>query len=218
VSDVTIQVLGRSVRVPVGLTIMKAMEFNGFKLLRGVGCRGGFCGACAMLYRKPGEWRLVEEGMQLEGLPFVPANRASYCLAETIPSTGTTLLAAHYPELGRCVACNACTKACPQGLEVMDFVQLALRDDLEGVARSSFDCLQCGLCAIRCPAEIAHHHVAQLARRAHARHEIEPSRELTRRVDEIAAGHFRGELDRLTTASRAELTALYAARTIEQAA
>ena len=42
--------------VPEGLTILKAFEWAGFRLTRGVGCRGGFCGACGTVYRlKAGE-------------------------------------------------------------------------------------------------------------------------------------------------------------------
>ena len=82
---VKIHILGRVVEVPSGLTIMKAMEYAGFRLVHGVGCRGGFCGACSTLYRRSGDYKLrpalacqttVEGGMFLSGLPFVPARGA----------------------------------------------------------------------------------------------------------------------------------------------
>ncbi|NIM00268.1 MAG: 4Fe-4S dicluster domain-containing protein [Acidobacteria bacterium] len=230
-APVRIHVLGRAVEVPFGLTIMKAMEYAGFRLVRGVGCRGGFCGACSTLYRRAGDYKLrpalacqatVEDGMFLAGLPFVPANRGAYDLEsiewDGVPDGRKTLLPAHYPELARCVACNTCTKACPQELAVMDYIQLALRDDLEGVARESFDCLQCGLCAVRCPADIPHYHVAQLARRVHGRYAVAPSPQLSARVAEIEAGEHHGEMDRLIGLGVPELTALYAQREIEEVA
>lgn len=223
--NVTIQILGREVRVPVGLTIMKAMEHVGFKLVHGVGCRGGFCGSCGTLYRMVGDYKIrpalacqttVEEGMQISAIPFVPANRADHGFVGFDPAR-TTLLAARYPELARCVACNTCTKACPQELEVMDYVQHALRDDWEGVTRESFDCIQCGLCAIRCPADIAQHHVAQLARRAYARHRVDPSPQLQARLAEVEQELHAPELGRLVAMPTAELRRLHAARDIEKA-
>ena len=45
VEKVTISVMGREYRVPASLTILQAMEFSGYQLIRGVGCRGGVCGA-----------------------------------------------------------------------------------------------------------------------------------------------------------------------------
>ena len=138
---VRIHVLGRAVEVPEGLTLMKAMEYAGFRLVHGVGCRGGFCGSCGILYRMADDYKLrpalacqttVAEGMQLAAMPFVPTNRARHDLTRVDLGATTTLLASRYPELARCVACNTCTKACPQELQVMDYVQLALRDDWAG--------------------------------------------------------------------------------------
>ena len=40
------------------LTIMEAMEYSGYQLVRGCGCRNGFCGACATIYRIKGDREL----------------------------------------------------------------------------------------------------------------------------------------------------------------
>jgi heterodisulfide reductase subunit C/ferredoxin len=222
---VTVHILGRAVQVPAGLTLMKAMEYAGFRLVHGVGCRGGFCGSCGILYRMTDDYKLrpalacqttVAEGMHLAAMPFVPTNRARHDLTQVDLGATTTLLASRYPELARCVACNTCTKACPQELQVMDYVQLALRDDWAGVARESFDCIQCGLCALRCPADIAQFQVAQLARRAHARHNVAPSPQLAERVASIAAGRHRPDLERLLAMDVEALRALHASREIEE--
>ena len=50
----TVYLLGRQCTVPDDLTIMRAMEYAGFRLVRGCGCRSGFCGACAVVYRLQG--------------------------------------------------------------------------------------------------------------------------------------------------------------------
>ncbi|MEN3010942.1 MAG: 4Fe-4S dicluster domain-containing protein [Candidatus Bipolaricaulaceae bacterium] len=219
---VTVFIMGQAYQVPAGLTILKALEYAGFRLTRGVGCRGGFCGACATVYRLPGDYRLyadlacqttVKDGMYLALLPSTPAERKRYDLKRVKP-TGETLLAL-YPELARCVACNTCTKACPQKLEVMDAVQAALRGDIGKVAELTFDCLSCGLCTLRCPAEIPHYHVWQLARRLYGAYLAPRAEHLRRRVAEMEAGKFRAELDRLMGLSKEELRELYKAREIE---
>ena len=42
---VEVFLLGKKYTVPAELTIMDAMEYAGYKLVRGCGCRSGFCGA-----------------------------------------------------------------------------------------------------------------------------------------------------------------------------
>ncbi len=219
---VTVYIMGKGYQVPEGLTIMKAMEYAGYRLVRGVGCRGGFCGACATVYRLPGDYRLyadlacqttVVDGMYIAQLPSTPAQRAPYKLSELAPRGD--VLVSLYPELARCVACNTCTKACPQKLEVMDAVQEALRGNIAKVAELTFDCVSCGLCAMRCPAEIAHYHVWQLARRLYGAYLAPRSEHLARRVEEMQRGAFREELDRLMRMSKEELVQAYKARDIE---
>ncbi len=57
-SLVPIYIMGKRYEVPQGLTIMSALEWAGYQLIRGCGCRGGFCGACATVYRVPGNFRI----------------------------------------------------------------------------------------------------------------------------------------------------------------
>ncbi|AGB05004.1 2Fe-2S iron-sulfur cluster protein [Aciduliprofundum sp. MAR08-339] len=194
---VTIYVMGKPYRVPAGLTIMKALEYAGYRYIRGAGCRAGFCGACATIYRKKGEYRFrtalacqttVEDGMYLAQVPFVPANKATYNIDEIEP-TPTTLLE-YYPEIARCVSCNTCTKACPQELDVMYYIQYGIRGDIKKVAELSFDCIQCGLCTLRCPAEIQHYHMAQFARRLYGKYYMKRSPFLKRRLKEIESGMY----------------------------
>ena len=42
---VNVYLFGKLYRVPDNLTIMRAMEYAGYQLVRGCGCRNGFCGA-----------------------------------------------------------------------------------------------------------------------------------------------------------------------------
>ena len=41
-----VYLFGKKYVVPASLTIMEAMEYCGYRLVRGCGCRNGFCGAC----------------------------------------------------------------------------------------------------------------------------------------------------------------------------
>ncbi|MFR6056779.1 MAG: 2Fe-2S iron-sulfur cluster binding domain-containing protein, partial [Eubacteriales bacterium] len=55
---VNVYLFGKRYQVPESLTIMKAMEYAGYQLVRGCGCRNGFCGACATIYRIHGQQEL----------------------------------------------------------------------------------------------------------------------------------------------------------------
>ena len=52
---VDVYLFGKKYSVPDNLTIMRAMEYAGYQLVRGCGCRNGFCGACATIYRIKGD-------------------------------------------------------------------------------------------------------------------------------------------------------------------
>lgn len=219
---IPIFIMGKRYEVPATLTIMKAMEHAGYQYIRGCGCRGGVCGACATVYRKPGEYKIrtglacqtvVEEDMYLTQLPFYPANRASYDFetAEAAPETVFNL----YPELFRCVACNACSKVCPMDVEVLDYVSALKRGDLEAAAEISFDCIQCGLCASRCMGEMAQYHIAQLARRLVGAKITPKAGHLATMVDAIEAGTFTAPLAELKAMSVDELKKAYTSREME---
>jgi len=216
---VNIYIMGRGYKVPAGLTIMQAMEYAGYKFITAAGCRAGFCGACATVYRKEGSYQLktamacqtrVEDGMFLVQIPFAPAQEAFYDISKE--SYNAAMLLKHYPEVARCVACNTCTKACPQDLEVMDYIQAALRGDFEAVAEMSFDCIMCGLCAIRCPAEITQFNVAQLARRMYGRYGMIEPEHITKRLAEMEEGKYGDDFKKLLAADLEELKKRYADR------
>jgi len=219
---IPIYIMGKRYQVPSSLTIMKALEYAGYKLVRGVGCRAAFCGACATVYRLPGSYRLqvglacttmVEPGMYLAQIPAFPAGRAQYRLEELKPTFGT--LVSLYPELMRCLACGTCTKACPQDIDVKQYMADAMRGDIAAVADRSFDCIMCGLCAARCPAEEAQYNIAILARRLYSKYLAPQAHHLTERVAEVEAGKFDAELAELKAMPIDELRKRYNTRDIE---
>lgn len=220
---IPVYIMGKRYDVPASLTIMKAIEWAGYRLVRGVGCRAGFCGACATVYRIKGDHKLyfalacqtvVQPEMILTQIPFFPAPRASYNLAELKPVPEEVFRI--YPEVLRCLSCGTCTKACPQDLDVMDYMACAMRGDIAAVASKSFDCIMCGLCAARCPVGEVQYNVAILCRRLYGKYLAPPSRHLEQRLAELAAGAFDKEMAELKSLDTAELKKRYAARTIEE--
>jgi len=219
---IPIFVMGKRYEVPETLTIMKAMEYAGFKFIRGCGCRGGICGACATVYRKAGDYKLytglacqtvVEPNMYLAQIPFYPANRASYNFAELEPKAEEIFKL--YPELFRCVACNSCTKVCPMDVAVMDVISLLKQGNIAKAAELSFSCIQCGLCASRCLGELPQYHIAQLARRIYGSKIAPRAEHLKDAVRAVREGKYEAGLDSLTRMSEAELRQLYQQREIE---
>ena len=217
-----IYVMGKRYDVPVGFTIMKAIEYAGYQFIRSCGCRAGFCGACSTVYRMEGEQKLqfalacqklVEEGMYLVQIPFVPANKARYDIDELKPEENVIL--SIYPEIARCVSCNTCTKSCPQDISVMMYIQCALRGDITRAAELSFDCIQCGLCAMRCPADIKHYHVGQLARRLRGKYIDPESKNLKKRLQEIESGKYDREIDDMVSMDDDKIIQMYRERKIE---
>lgn len=209
---IPIYVMGKRYEVPQGLTIMKAMEFAGYKLKRGCGCRGGVCGACVTLYQKKGNYKLkvglacqtvIEKEINLVQLPFIPTNKAIYTIRSV--SANDPNIFKLYPELMRCLQCNTCTKACPMDLDVMNFVAAAMRGDFKKVVELSMECVMCGMCALRCPAELGPFNIALLVRRIYGKHVIPPSPQLIQRLKEIREGKFEDELNRLKKSDQAEL-------------
>jgi ferredoxin len=220
---IPIYIMGQRVDVPSTLTIMRALEYAGYTLTRGAGCRGGFCGACATVYRIKGDTTLyfalacqtvVQPDMYLAQIPFFPARRADYRLDELEPTSGT--LFALYPEILRCLACGTCSKACPQDIDVRAYMASAMRGDIATVADMSFDCIACGLCTSRCPVEETQYNVGLLSRRLYGRYLAPRSEHLIQRVAEIERGDYDANIAELKVMDEARLREMYNSRDIEK--
>jgi Fe-S-cluster-containing hydrogenase component 2 len=94
----------------------------------------------------------------------------------------------------------------------MDYIQAAIKNDFRAVAEESFDCIQCGLCAVRCPAELVHYHIAQLSRRLYGRYALSEPEHLKTRLKEIEGGKYGESWNKLLKAGPKELETLYAQR------
>jgi len=186
--ELEVFIMGKSYKVPTGLTIMKAIEYAGYRFIRSCGCRAGFCGACSTIYRLEDEQKLgfdlacqklVEDKMCLVQLPFVPAAKAEYDIDKLKPTDSTLITI--YPEIARCVSCNTCTKSCPQDIETMK----------------------------------KHYHVSQLARRLRGKYIDKRSKNLSNRLKEIENRKYDKEIEKLIKKPKKDLVKLYSSRTIE---
>ena len=220
---VNVFLFGKRYQVPESLTIMKAMEYAGYQLVRGCGCRNGFCGACATIYRIKGQQELktclacqqqVEEGMYVATLPFFPLVKQVYDINQIKPTE--QIMMQLYPEIYSCIGCNACTKSCTQELNVMQYIAYAQRGEYEKCAEESFDCVMCGVCSSRCPAGISHPQVAVLARRLTGKYLAARSEHLVNRVDEINKGDCKAALEAIMNTPLEEQKHLYNNREIEK--
>ncbi len=222
-NKVKVYFFGKQYEVPESLTIMKAMEYAGYQLVRGCGCRNGFCGACATIYRIKGQQELktclacqqqVEEGMYVATLPFFPLVKQVYDIEKIKPTE--QIMMQLYPEIYSCIGCNACTKGCTQGLNVMQYIAYAQRGEYEKCAEESFDCVMCGVCSSRCPAGISHPQVAVLARRLYGKYIAPKCEHLEKRVKEINDGLCKDLLESVMNKPVEELKELYNHREIEK--
>lgn len=218
---IPIFIMGKRYDVPSSLTIQKAMEYAGYKLIRGCGCRGGACGACGTVFRFPGSFKIevglacqtvVLPHMHIAQIPFFPATKALYDVNAT--EANGEAIGAIYPELYKCMGCNTCTKSCPMEIPVMEYISAALRGDLETVAELSFSCVMCGLCTARCPAELRQYHIAELARRLVAIHMRELAPHLPSAIEKCESG-YHGDLLNEVLASPENWRRLYVDREIE---
>jgi succinate dehydrogenase/fumarate reductase-like Fe-S protein len=181
---VTVFIMGKAHEVPAEATIMGAIEYSGYQIIRGAGCREGFCGACATVYRLPDDYKiytglacttLVEDGMWLSQLPAIPAQRPVYDI----------------------------------------YIQAAIRGDIEKVMDLSFDCLSCGMCAIRCPAEIVQYNVGLLARRLYGKYLAKESKQLKKRIKEVKEHKYDKEYQEFMKMKKENLKKKYYERDIE---
>jgi succinate dehydrogenase/fumarate reductase-like Fe-S protein len=215
-TQIPIFIMGKRYDVPSSLTIQKAMEYAGYQLIRGCGCRGGICGACATIYRFPNDYKLhfglacqtlVEPFMYITQIPFFPANKARYDIEQLKP-TGEQIVHL-YPEIFKCMGCNACTQSCPMDIKVMEYMSAAIAGDLEKVAKLSFDCVMCGLCTTRCPAEEQQYHIAILARRLYGKYLMPKAKDLEERIKQLNKGRYEVMLHDLMKAEPDELRRRY---------
>ncbi|MFH1351398.1 MAG: 4Fe-4S ferredoxin [Pseudomonadota bacterium] len=206
VNLISVYIYGKYYEVPDSFTIMRAYEYTGHRYLRGCGCKGGVCGACGAIYVVPGVPVLktglacqtqVSAGMSIIQLPYFPIEKSKYELDSLSPDIAS--IGQVFPKIYKCLACNTCTKMCPQDIDVMGCMSSALRGDIEKVAVESVSCVMCGLCTSRCPAEICQYDIMLLCRRVYGKYIQKPYRHLPMRLKQIENREFDGPVAELMT-------------------
>jgi ferredoxin len=189
---ITIELEGRKIKVPAGLTVIEALWDTGHEVKRGIGCLSGLCGACTVAYLEAGAQRVkfglgcqtvVSEGMNVIMLPYFPSRIAQYDMAAMADPLQD--LPEQYPELYSCNGCNACN-ICPEWIHVASVMKSAKAGEHSTVAERVKDCHLCGLCASRCPQSIAPQYVGLYIQRSCARQQSIPPN-LRNRLDEMTS-------------------------------
>ena len=98
--------------------------------------------------------------------------------------------------------------------DLFDRISVA-RGDIARAADLSFDCIRCGLCAMRCPAEIVQYNNATLARRLYGHYLAKKSPELEKRIIEIEDGKYDKQINDLNEMGKEELSKIYFNREIK---
>jgi ferredoxin len=197
---VSIEFMGKTCRVSPNTTLLGALLEIGWDSVRGKGCMGGCCGACATLYRLPGEAHVrtglacrtpVQEGISFSLIGQFPAPKPEYHLSDiTNPKQALFDL---FPEVAGCRSCRSCIEACPQGIDVMRGVWHAVYGNFQAAADLFLGCVQCGLCTRVCAAGLRPYLVGVYARRAQGALLTEKPPGLLERVSQIQAGSYAEE-------------------------
>ncbi len=185
--------------------MLQAMWHSGLELTRGVGCLGGICGACPAKYRTKEDTKIktalacqtqVEDGMAFSLIAsYYPNRKVTYQFPEMKDPKQD--LFRHYPEAALCRNCDACTVACPKGIDVRTGVWKAVFGDFKEGAELFLSCVMCSLCVPVCIADIAPNQVGLFMRRAQGIFFEKKSPQLANRVDEIADGKYNAEWENL---------------------
>lgn len=195
-----ITLLGCEYEVPEGITVSDAFEYAGIKTFHGKGCKNGFCGACAVLYRTQKDSTVkaclacqtkAEDGMCVASIPGFETENSRYS-----SSRYDTLLSL-YPEINSCIECGICTKLCPKGIDTKKLVNYARSGDTALAAKISASCIMCGACAEKCPKGIKPYSLGMFSRR------FEGSKKSLKNKS------IKGLIDKLADMSDEELKMLY---------
>ncbi len=197
---VSIQFMGKTYRVSKDTTLLGALLEVGWDSVKGLGCMGGCCGACAALYRPSGETHVrtglacripVEDGISFSLVGPCPSRKVQYDLSAI--SDPKQALFDLYPEITTCRSCDLCVQACPQGIGVQRAMWCAVFGDFAEVAELFKSCVQCGFCARVCPVGICPFEVAVYVSRAQGARLTERPPALLARLVQIESGSYEKE-------------------------
>lgn len=220
---VCIHYLDKEYMVPDSLTVIMALEYSGHKLKMGHGCGSGACGACSVIYRLDSDpaikcslacQKIVEDGMYILQFPYHTPDKRVYDLESS--GLDKDIITTVFPEIHSCISCNACTNACPVGIDVLKYVNFARQGDYKSCAETSFSCISCNLCFSRCPMNIRQFEIAMLSRRLNGRSYMGKSPKLEKRIKEVDDGLFDNAIEDFFNMEINEMKIFYENRDFEK--
>lgn len=197
---VSIEFMGKTYTVSHDVTLLRALLETGWDSVSGMGCLGGCCGACAALYRLPGESHVrtglacripVQDGISFSLAGQYPCPKPIYDLS-AIDDPKQALFDL-FPEVASCRNCRACVETCPQGIDVMRGIWCAVFGDFASAADLFQSCVQCGLCARICQAGLRPFLVGIYVRRAQGARLTDRPSDLEARVAQVESGRYETE-------------------------
>ncbi len=212
----TLFIMGKAYTVPAGFTIMTCMEYAGFQLTRGCGCRGAVCGACAVVYRigTKAQWHvglacqtLTQDQMTFLFLPYhqgqlgIYDSRKTPCTLESIEKI--------YPQIQHCIRCNTCTKSCPVNIKVLGYITAIRQGNFEKVRKLSMQCILCGLCAIRCPRGVSPFTMALMIRRLYTIQESQHTTHFSNSLKLAQQNHWHADISNYKNMEKQEIINQY---------
>ncbi len=199
-NQVSIDFMGKPYRVSKDLSLLGALLEIGWDSVKGIGCMGGCCGACATLYRLPNETHVkaglacrtpVTEGISFSFVGHYHSPKPNYDVSEL--SDPEQALFDLFPEVTTCRNCEMCPPMCPQGINPMEGMWYATFGNFAKVAEMFKSCVQCGLCARVCAMGIRPHLVAVYASRVQGARLMDPPSNLLDRIAQIESGTYQAE-------------------------
>ena len=197
---VSINFMGKVYEVSKDLSLMEALMEIGWESVKGLGCMGGACGACAALYRLAGETHVraglacrtpATDGISFSFAGYYHSPKPTYEVSEI--SDPKQALFDFFPEITTCRNCEMCLQACPQGIDPMKGMWYATFGDFETVAEMFKGCVQCGLCARVCSVGIRPYLVAVYVSRVQGARLSDPPPDLLNRMAQIDSGSYQAE-------------------------
>ncbi len=216
---IPVYIMGKRYEVPETLTIMKAMEFAGFKFLRGAGCRGGICGACPTVSGWPGiinctsDWPVRPWWQLICILPRSPFIRPTALV--TVLRRSAVYRRPSMPFTRSCFVVSLATNA-PRPARWMSMFLVISPPSSRVTLRRQRDCLltafSAACAASRCLGEIPQYHIAMLARRVYGKYILPRAERLKARARAIEDGRYETMLSELSAMSRGKTQKRYVER------
>lgn len=100
-------------------------------------------------------------------------------------------------------------------IDVMEGISRAIRGDIAGAAELSFDCVMCGICSARCPAEEVQYNIEILTRRLYGRHIAPQAKHVKKAVENVEKDKYDKSLKAIKKMDLEALKKAYNDREIE---